>query len=89
MCALGVLSNGDRSASLPVKHAEEHRPKPLWKVVAASLTPPLKCADYAFIFRTCLIVALPDGVRLSAVHLQDYIGQDEALSAAASARSFP
>ena len=88
MCALaaGVLS----VVIAPREPSSENMPKntdePLWKVVAASLTPPLKnCADFyrAFICRTCLIVAYQMVFSYQLYILQDYIGQDK-LSAAAS-----
>lgn len=88
LCALaaGVLS----VVIAPREPSSENMPKntdePLWKVVASSLTPPLKdCADFyrAFICRTCLIVAYQMVFSYQLYILQDYIGQDK-LSAAAS-----
>ena len=88
LCALaaGVLSvviapREPSSMGMP-KNVNE----PLWKVIVASLTPPLKnCADFyrAFVCRTCLIVAYQMVFSYQLYILQDYIGLSK-LSAAAA-----
>ncbi|RSX51723.1 transporter [Bifidobacterium goeldii] len=62
--------------------------KPMWKVVAESLTPPLKdCGDFyrAFICRTCLIVAYQMIFSYQLYILTDHIGDSDKQAANAMA----
>ncbi|MBW3095167.1 MFS transporter [Bifidobacterium sp. 64T4] len=88
LCALaaGVLSVVIAPREPSSKDMPKETGKPLWRVVAESLVPPLKnCADFyrAFICRTCLIVAYQMVFSYQLYILQDHIGETK-LEAAAS-----
>lgn len=88
LCALaaGVLSVVIAPREPSSKDLPKETGKPLWRVVAESLVPPLKnCADFyrAFVCRTCLIVAYQMVFSYQLYILQDHIGESK-LEAAAS-----